>query len=124
MKEKKVISGTSLCIFSKKNLLRARLGKIAKHENFETFILAMIIFSTITLTLEHPLDNPEALKVRILSYIDIAVSTIFILEAIIKILTFGFLFNGRDSYLRSAWNIMDFVIVCCSVSLYLNKCIN
>jgi len=40
---------------------------------------------------------------------------IFISEAILKILTFGFLYNGPLSYLRNPWNRLDFVIVIFSI---------
>jgi len=46
-----------------------------------------------------------------LFYIDIVVSTLFTFELILKVIVFGFAFNGKDSYIRNAWNIMDFVIV-------------
>ena len=35
----------------------------------------------------------------------------FTIEALIKIISFGLLFNGKNSYLRGAWNCLDFVIV-------------
>lgn len=38
-------------------------------------------------------------------------TAVFTFEMIAKIITYGFLFNGRDSYLRNSWNILDFVIV-------------
>lgn len=38
-------------------------------------------------------------------------TALFTIEMILKIIVFGFMFNGKDSYIRSAWNIMDFVIV-------------
>lgn len=36
---------------------------------------------------------------------------IFTIEALIKIIAFGLIFNGKKSYLMSAWNVMDFIIV-------------
>lgn len=30
---------------------------------------------------------------------------------ILKIISYGLLFNGPDSYLKSPWNILDFIIV-------------
>lgn len=33
------------------------------------------------------------------------------MEMMIKVVVFGFITNGPDSYMRSAWNIMDFIIV-------------
>ena len=36
---------------------------------------------------------------------------IFITEAVLKIITFGFLFSGKPSYLRNPWNLLDFIII-------------
>lgn len=33
------------------------------------------------------------------------------MEAIAKIFTYGFLFNGETSYIRGVWNQLDFVIL-------------
>lgn len=38
-------------------------------------------------------------------------TAVFTLELVLKVCTFGFLFNGKDSYIRNPWNIMDFLIV-------------
>ena len=35
----------------------------------------------------------------------------FTIEMTSKILAYGFLFNGKHSYLRVAWNVLDFIIV-------------
>ncbi len=32
-----------------------------------------------------------------------------------KIIAYGFLLNGKQSYLRNAWDVLDFVIVLCSI---------
>lgn len=36
---------------------------------------------------------------------------LFTWELVIKVIVYGFLFNGENSYMRNNWNIMDFVIV-------------
>lgn len=33
-----------------------------------------------------------------------------------KIIAYGFIINGKESYLRSFWNILDFFIVVVSVT--------
>ena len=38
-------------------------------------------------------------------------TTIFTLEIIIKIIAYGFLFNGPKSFMRQLWNLLDFFIV-------------
>ncbi len=40
---------------------------------------------------------------------------LFSFEAVVKIITWGFLFNGRKSYLRIGWNIIDFCVVSLSL---------
>ena len=40
---------------------------------------------------------------------------IFTLECIINIILFGFLLNGKTSYVRDGWNQLDFVIVLVSI---------
>ena len=35
----------------------------------------------------------------------------FAVEASLKIIAYGMILNGKDSYLRDAWNILDFIIV-------------
>jgi hypothetical protein len=46
-----------------------------------------------------------------LVYIDYFMTGFFICEMFTKIFALGFLFNGADSYIRNAWNILDFLIV-------------
>jgi hypothetical protein len=45
------------------------------------------------------------------------------MQAIMKIITLGFVFNGRNSYLRSAWNALDlFVALIGIVVLVVESC--
>ncbi len=39
----------------------------------------------------------------------------FISEAVLKILSFGYLFNGQNSYIRNGWNVIDFTVVVISI---------
>jgi hypothetical protein len=41
---------------------------------------------------------------------------IFTAEAVFKILAYGFVVNGKNSYLRSFSNIFDFIIVLVALS--------
>lgn len=78
------LQGTSLFLFGPRNPLRKISTMIVFHPKFDPFILFMIIFSTILLTLENPLDDPNGEKMQILFYIDIVVTTIFTLECAFK----------------------------------------
>jgi hypothetical protein len=61
--------------------------------------------------MENPLLDPEGLRYKTLLRFDYTLSIIFAVECSMKIIVFGFAFNGPFSYLRSGWNILDFVIV-------------
>lgn len=89
--------------------------RVYKDPWFDRVIMALIFISTITLAFESPLNDPEGQVTRILNYIDYVMSAIFLIECFIKIIAVGFLFNGKSSYLRSPWNVLDFIIVCASV---------
>lgn len=43
-------------------------------------------------------------------------TSLFIAEALIKVIAFGFLFCGSTSYIRSAWNALDLFVVIVTVS--------
>lgn len=43
---------------------------------------------------------------------------IFAVEAITKIIVYGLIFNGKDSYLRLAWNLIDLTVVITSVGSF------
>lgn len=61
------------------------------------------------------MEDPKSDLMDKLHKIDYVFTAIFCLEAIMKIITFGFIVNFKDSYLLSSWNILDFSIVVLSV---------
>ena len=71
----------------------------------------LILISSILLALDNPLNDPNSTLTQCLFYMDIAITTIFLIESLIKIIVHGLIVNGTTSYLRSGWNIMDFSIV-------------
>jgi Ion transport protein len=61
------------------------------------------------------LIDPESKYALSLYYIDFVSTIIFITEAIMKITAYGVYFCGPNSYLRSTWNRLDFLIVIFSI---------
>lgn len=53
-------------------------------------------------------------------YIDLILTCLFILEIILKMLAYGILLNGPNSYLRNPWNIIDVIIISTSVIVFFN----
>ena len=80
------------------------------------FIIVFIVLSSIQLALENPLNDPNGKFVSVLNHIDIVFTSIFACEALLKIISQGFLLNGPDSYLRSSQNILDFLVVTFSIA--------
>jgi hypothetical protein len=97
------------------NAFRLKVSKIVNSTYFENFILFLIVLSSILLAIEDPLDNPSSNFNKILFGIDIAINVQFGVEAIMKIVSFGFLLTGETAYIRNPWNILDFSIVIVSV---------
>ena len=85
--------------------------KFITNKWFENVILTLIAISTINLAFESPLDDPNSKKLRNLIYIDYFMTSCFTIEMLCKIFTYGFVLNGKTSYLRDGWSILDFVIV-------------
>ena len=109
------MSGRSLFCFSEENGCRYAFWKISTHKVFDNFILFLIVISTLTLAIESPFDDPNGQLVEVLTYIDYFMTGAFCLEALLKIIAFGFLFT-KTSYLKDAWNILDFVIVISAIA--------
>lgn len=74
-------------------------------------IILFILVSTVTLAFEHPLEDPKSSTMEVLAKIDYGFTAVFCLEATLKIITLGFIMNGKNSYLLDSWNILDFIIV-------------
>jgi hypothetical protein len=50
------------------------------------------VITSITLAIENPLRDPESTLVQVIYITDTVLSCIFLIEAIMKIITYGFLF--------------------------------
>ena len=71
--------------------------------------------SIITLGFESPLLDVNSRLVKIVEYVDRVTTVIFILELMIKVIAFGLLFNGKNSYLRIKANWVDLFVVTSSI---------
>ena len=105
-----------MCLLGPENKLRVKLYEMVNHRMFDNTVLILIVLSCIMLAIEHPLDNPNGKKAIIMGKIDKVVSYIFLVECLTKIVVYGFLFNGSQSYIRNPWNILDFIIVATSMA--------
>jgi hypothetical protein len=79
--------------------------------------MTLIFISTVLMAVDSPLNDPNSTGSQVLNIIDIVITSFFVIESVTKIISYGFIMNGPESYLRISWNIMDFIIVVFSVSL-------
>jgi ABC-type Na+ efflux pump permease subunit len=68
--------------------------KIVTNKYFDYFIILVIVLSAVQLALDSPMGNPQSIMKKTLFWIDVTTTVIFILEALMKNLTYGFLMNG------------------------------
>ena len=73
--------------------------------------MILIAISTILLTMDNPNMDPNGDMANFLQICDYILTTLFTLECTINIILLGFLCNGKTSYARDPWNIMDLIIV-------------
>ena len=115
MKTTRHLRGKSLYIFSAKNPIRIFLHKILLLPYFDHIILVLIIISSILLALDNPLNDPNGEMSKTLRILDIIMTVLFTIECATKIIVTGFISNGKHSYMRDGWNILDFIVVLVSL---------
>lgn len=94
---------------------RKRSLQAMRHPAFDGIVLLCIVLNSIAMALEDPLEDPEKPSELMLTLhlAEILFNVIFTFEMVTKIVAMGF-FQNKGTYLRSGWNIMDFVIVATS----------
>ena len=103
-----------LGLLGPENKFRIFCGRVLGNSWFETMIQVLILVSSISLAVDNPLDNPVSAFRDALYYFELITTALFTLETVIKIIVLGFIGN-KNSYLRSGWNILDFMIVIISL---------
>ena len=82
---------------------------------FDNFIMSGITLSSILLAFESPLNDPDGTLALVLLIFDYITTAIFCFEVIVKVIATGFMCNGKQSYIKNSWNVMDFIIVVISL---------
>lgn len=113
-----IFSKTSLFCLSDQNFLRKALVWLSTWKWFDAFITLSIILNSFMLaSTDYEIRlNPNYVSswTPTQDKIDTVFSIIFITEASVKILAMGFVLH-KYSYLREAWNCLDFFIVLVSI---------
>lgn len=99
----------------RKQLMRARVyinrsaQLVVMHPLFETISITVIVVNSMFLAMDDPLRDPSETP-YFMTLADDIFQYAYTIEMVFKILSLGFILNS-GSYLRDAWNILDFVII-------------
>ena len=109
----------ALCLFHRTHPIRERCCWAIKQPWWDRIVIVAIIISSICLSLDSPRLDPQSQLARRLQGSDVFFTQLFFCEMGAKVVAMGFACNGKDSYMRSGWNQLDFVIVSVSCVLLL-----
>lgn len=113
--DKPIPEGSSFFIFSKTNWFRVTCYNIQKNSWFKNFILLCILASSLMLAMEDPVGSRDTeQQTEILRKVDYFFTTVFTLELVLKLITYGFIFH-KNAFCRSAFNLLDLLVVIVSL---------
>lgn len=106
----------SFYFFHKNNIFRKINYRMTNHLLFENIVLFLIILSSLKLAFDtYIIDKPDTSTAKVISgRVDLLITIFFLLEALTKCISLGFI-QDDGSYLRESWNQLDFFIVCASI---------
>ncbi|XP_015505894.1 voltage-dependent L-type calcium channel subunit alpha-1S [Parus major] len=115
LKEKAVPmpEASSFFIFSPTNKFRVLCHRTVNATWFTNFILLFILLSSIALAAEDPI-RAESFRNQILGYFDIGFTSVFTVEIVLKMTTYG-AFLHKGSFCRNSFNILDLLVVAVSL---------
>nr|AZP54645.1 voltage-dependent calcium channel type D subunit alpha-1 [Tetranychus cinnabarinus]QNJ46268.1 voltage-dependent calcium channel type l subunit alpha-1 [Tetranychus cinnabarinus] len=114
----------SLYLFTLDNCLRKFCISVVEWKPFEWLILITICLNCVALGAQQPFPAHDTNSTnQFLEKIEYLFLALFTVECVLKIIAFGFFFHP-EAYLRSYWNLLDFIIVVigimnCTVSFIL-----
>ncbi|CAB3232876.1 unnamed protein product [Arctia plantaginis] len=108
-------NASSFFIFSPTNRFRVFCYKMSSSSTFGNIILVCIMLSSAMLAAEDPLDAAQSgFRNWLLSQFDVFFTGIFTLELFLKLVTYGLVLH-QGAFLRSAFNVLDMLVVCVSL---------
>jgi hypothetical protein len=110
--ERAPVTGNVLLCIPAGSCLHLYCSQLVQWKCFDRFVLLLICLSSVALAVDHPTIDPGTADM--LWILDFTFTSLFSLEVILKVVTYGLLCR-QQAYLRSAWNVLDFVVVVASI---------
>ena len=97
-------------------IVNAKWYTMSANAIFVQVLNIVTLISSLALAFDDPLSRSDSLRNRILFVFDVFFSTIFMAEAILKIIAVGFCKTSlsgknRKAYIADPWNRLDFLLV-------------
>lgn len=108
------LTGYSLGCLGADNRLRVGVAKLVRHKNFERFTIVAILLNSAAMAAEPANLRKGSTYYLILFWLDILFTSIFAIEALLKVVAHGLL-NIPGAYLKSGANCFDALVVVSSV---------
>ena len=89
--------------------MQTRFLALRENKLFETFVIAVILFSALVIGAKTYDISPTTM--RVMKLFDLLVTLFFLLEIIVRMIAEGSIFR----FFRKGWNIFDFIIVAASL---------
>lgn len=108
-------SEKSIWVLGKGNPIREGIVWIITHKRFDQVVVGLILFNSLLLGIKDYTDpNNETNINQFVENCEPLFSYAFTIECVLKILGMGFILDN-GSYLRDAWNWLDFIVVVSSL---------
>ena len=104
------INGKALGCLAADNGFRLQCHALFRNSVFQGIVLVLIVANTVLLALQGPRHTLGAEFDEFVAWFDIAITGVFTIEMCAGICALGFV-KGENAYLRSWWNVLDFVVV-------------
>ncbi|XP_065218942.1 muscle calcium channel subunit alpha-1 isoform X4 [Planococcus citri] len=119
MKEIPIPQASSFFVFSSTNWFRILCHKIINHSYFTNTILVCILVSSALLAAEDPTGKDKS-RTEILAWFDNFFTLVFTIEIFLKMITYGLVLHD-GAFCRSAFNLLDLLVVCASIISIVQK---
>lgn len=107
-------AGCALFVLGPQNPIRRGCAAVVVNPGFDRLTLLLISVSSIALAMDNPLRDDNSAIALMLADVEIVMTALFFMEMTLKICAHGFI-AMPGAYLRSSWNILDFVVVVISL---------
>ena len=102
-------------MFGPTNKFRKFCWAVSHHLAFKLFVFVTIIAAMFVFIIQEPLEPKDSTRNKVIEWINLYATIVFVIEALIKIVAQGFACNYGNSYLKDSWNVLDFFITFASV---------